>query len=243
VLTSKIKLFNEFLSLYPGGLAGFRMWHFTDGVRSQDYPVCAIPPERVVPGTFIFLGSRQPLANPDLKTVLSDFDCLLELYRFVEGDGDLGASSDPGPTNFAFKAGCTAKAGYTNATPTQRTLDVDLRHNRLQERLHAALVATHGADNVGTEVPSGAGNNVDVMVRTTDGYWFYEIKTETTARACIRQALGQILEYAYWPGNQGACRLVIAGEPILDAAGTVYLEKLREDFKLPLAYFPLPALE
>lgn len=242
-LAPNVRLFNEFMTIYPEEWSDFRMWHFQAGKRSADYPVGPIPPGLVRPDVFVFLGKRQPVSDLNFEHLLTDLDSLLPLYQFVEGGGNLGNDPLPAKQSFMFRSGCSAKPGFATATPVERIINMDLRHNRLQEQLHAALATEYGAQNVGTEVPSGAGNQVDVMVQTPEGFWFYEIKTGTTARACIRQALGQILEYAYWPGNQAACRLVIAGEPPLDAAGTTYLEKLRKDFQLPMDHHQLPALD
>lgn len=79
---------------------------------------------------------------------------------------------------------------------------------------------------------------VDVIVDTGKERIFYEIKTDLSPLAVIRQALGQILEYAYHP----ACRgrepnlLVIVGRKALSNPEMKYLEKLKNDFGLPLSY-------
>lgn len=75
-----------------------------------------------------------------------------------------------------------------------------------------------------------------MMVRHPDGFWFYEIKTAQSPRACIREAIGQLLEYSLWPGSQKAVRMIVAGESELDADGAAYLESLREQFDLPIHY-------
>jgi len=67
------------------------------------------------------------------------------------------------------------------------------------------------------KLPNGIGGRIDTVVSQDGGYWFYEIKTAMSARACIRDALAQLLEYAYWPGAREASRLIIVGEPELDA--------------------------
>lgn len=69
-----------------------------------------------------------------------------------------------------------------------------------------------------------------------DRYWFYEIKTALSARACIREALAQLLEYSYWPRAQEAERLIIVGEPALDAEASAFLDRLRERFAVPIYY-------
>jgi hypothetical protein len=107
--------------------------------------------------------------------------------------------------------------------------------------LHAALtrslIAAYEADNVADEHPSGFGTKIDVVVRHgQDEFWYYEIKTATSPRACLREALGQVLEYAYWPGAQEPSRLIVCGESRLDDEGAAYLRRLNERFRLPIAY-------
>jgi hypothetical protein len=67
-------------------------------------------------------------------------------------------------------------------------------------------------------------------------YWYYEIKTASSPRACLREALGQILEYSYWPSAREAAKLVICGENALDEDGAAYLRQLQTRFGLPIAY-------
>jgi hypothetical protein len=101
------------------------------------------------------------------------------------------------------------------------------------------LVIKYGKENVGTESPSGVGTKVDVVIRRKNGYRIYEIKTALTSRVCLREALGQLLEYAFWPGSQEATRLIVAGENALDEEGAEYLRRLRKRFSLPIEYEPI----
>jgi hypothetical protein len=137
---------------------------------------------------------------------------------------------------FTFKSGCTVKASSTVATYTQKQLNVNLRHNELQQALYQHLVSQYGKENVGTEITSGVGTSVDVIVRRDNGYWFYEIKTSLSPRACLREAIGQLLEYAFWPGAQPAIRLVVAGESPIDKDCMEYLRRLNLRFPLPIDY-------
>ncbi len=142
-------------------------------------------------------------------------------------------------SGFHFQSGYTEGRARTTANVPGRELDVNLRHNLLREALHRALSQCFGADAVGTrELPNGIGGRIDAVVEQGGGdYWFYEIKTAlSSARACIREALGQLLEYAYWPGAQEAKRLIIVGEPPLDDEARKYLKRLRQQFTLPIYY-------
>ena len=148
---------------------------------------------------FVGQSSVQEL---DYDRILTEMDRLLPLYKYVESSGRRQPLSKPDKEQFVFRPGCTSKAAVTKASYAQQELDVNLRHNQLQCDLHRRLVKKHGADNVGTELPTGIGTSVDLVVRQPNGYWFYEIKTFLEPRACIREAIGQLLEYAFWPGSQ-----------------------------------------
>jgi hypothetical protein len=74
------------------------------------------------------------------------------------------------------------------------------------------------------------------VVREGDRYIYYELKSYSSAQACIREALGQLLEYSFWPGATKAERLIVVGEAKLDAKGKSYLEYLRQEFALPIEY-------
>ncbi|PVE25791.1 hypothetical protein DC522_03185 [Microvirga sp. KLBC 81] len=236
LLVPKAARFNEFLRLYPDLYDDMRMWHYLRSHRSSDYPPTIILPELVQPGIFIFLGRREEADSLDYDSVLRTFDRLLPLYEYVEGGQGAQPTIEPTGTVFKFKAGCSPKASTTAATQVQRQLDVSLRHNELQTALYEHLVTKHGADSVGTELVSGNGARIDVVLRSADGYSFYEIKTAGSPRACIREAIGQLLEYAFWPGAQKASRLIVVGEPPLDNDGREYLRRLNERFPVPLVY-------
>jgi hypothetical protein len=63
-----------------------------------------------------------------------------------------------------------------------------------------------------------------------------QIKTALSPRACLREALGQLMEYAYWPGAFEAKRLIVCGESALDGDGETYLSQLKNRFTLPIEY-------
>ncbi len=237
VLIPKIKLFNDYLGRYQNNFSNMRMWHYNQyDSRSTDYMPSSIPHEIVDRNYFIFLGKHYPFDQIDYDLILSDFDRLLPLYIYIESDGHMQAISTATIEPFIFKPGHSIKKSSTSVTLFQKELDIDLRHNDLQEALYQKLVMEYGERNVREECPTGTGSRIDIVVRSENDFWFYEIKTALSPRACIREALGQLLEYAFWPGTQVANCLVIAGEPALDDEGAKYLNTLREHFSLPIKY-------
>jgi hypothetical protein len=234
VLVPKVKVFNDFIELNSEDFSDMRMWHY-DPERSSDYPPTVIPSALVKKGVFVFLGNRQPGKKLDYERILDDLDRLLPLYRYVESRG----ATTPVPlpkSGFNFKAGASKKLKTAKATLPEKELDLDLRHNLLQEALYKRLASEHGKENLRAEQPSGVGTLIDIVVKMKGGYWFYEIKTALTARACLREAIGQLLEYGFWPGAQEPTRLIVVGESPLDLDGQDYLSRLRKRFSLPIEY-------
>jgi len=122
------------------------------------------------------------------------------------------------------------------ATLSRKELDLDLRHNLLQDALYQRLASKYGKDNVRTEQPSGVGTSIDIVVKMRSEYSFYEIKTALTPRACLREAIGQLLEYGFWPGAQKPTRFIVVGESLIDKDGKEYLRRLKKHFSLPMEY-------
>lgn len=236
ILIPKVILFNEFMQLYSEKFSDLLMWHFTRAGRSVDYFPTAIPNELVAEGAFIFLGDRQPTSQLDYELILDVFDRLLPLYKYVESNGTQPPITTTTITSFDFQPRIIDKAESAVMSTIQRELDINLRHNILQKALAKRLAETYGKDNVSTELPSGVGTLIDVVVKQNTEYWFYEIKTGHSSRACLRQAIGQLLEYTFWPGAQEATRLIVVGESPLDDEGSEYLRTLRERFSLPIEY-------
>lgn len=149
-----------------------------------------------------------------------------------------GTDEEPVDHGFKFRAGHDPKKTGTillRAPPEQRT--AVLRHNEIQTALYEQLATKHGRKSVGTEVATGMGTSIDVVVRLNGKCHFYEIKVADTLRACLRQAIPQLLEYAYWRCDDNTAeKLIIVGTFALDAKSNAYLTYLRDRFKLPIFY-------
>ena len=108
---------------------------------------------------------------------------------------------------------------------------VEPRHVRLQNKLYGYLCNRFGEGNVHYER-----DFVDLAVENADGITFYEIKMETTAKRCIRQAMGQLVEYAHYPASSKAGRLVVVGDAPPTDKDRLYLLFLRREYSLPIFY-------
>jgi hypothetical protein len=139
-------------------------------------------------------------------------------------------------TGFQFMPGARTKKGETTAIYSKQTKCIDLVHNQIQDQIFEQLTKDYGKDNVACEQDTGLGTKVDIAVRSPDGCTFYELKTANTSKQCIREALAQLMEYAYYPGESRASRLIVVGLVDLSGDSKKYLENLRSKFSLPLYY-------
>jgi hypothetical protein len=163
-------------------------------------------------------------------------------------DNPLAASSgskigDDSVTNFVFRNGhLPRKEAGLGRSPTKTKSAINLAHNRLQTKLHEQLSTTFGEINVGTELASGVGQtSIDVVHRVGGELTFYELKIGSSIRQCIREALPQLLEYAYWPDADRATELVIVATSTPTEAARKYLAQFRERFKIPVYYQQIDA--
>lgn len=115
-------------------------------------------------------------------------------------------------------------------------LSVALRHNDLQKVLFNELCKEYGKKRVGTEIVNGSGGRIDAVVKTDSGYIYFEIKVGQSLQTCIRNAIGQLMEYSFWPNSQQAASLVIVGEPAPDNESRAYLNRLQKEFAIPISY-------
>jgi hypothetical protein len=106
-------------------------------------------------------------------------------------------------------------------------------HARMQEKLMKELAVEYPNANIRREE-----DFVDVEVRTLSERILFEIKSDLEPRSVIRQALGQILEYAYYPTREETLpvKLVIVGRGRLSDAARSYLNRLKQEFHLPIEY-------
>jgi len=234
ILFPQIRRFNEFFDLYPNEFPDMRLWFWQKGTLSPDLYPGSISEEVARSGTFVCLGKHYAPEELDFDLILHDFDRLLPLYEFVVGSSDFPDVSASGPD--LFVAGHRPRAAATRALKNVGVVDVALRHNVLQEQLHRELSNEFGFGTVRTEYVTALKTRIDTVVQRTSGKIYYEIKTGSSARSCIRQALSQLLEYAFWPGAEEPARLVIVGEPNLDEDAARYLGALNDRFGLAVEY-------
>jgi hypothetical protein len=161
----------------------------------------------------------------------------LELFRIATFLAQNRGVSVTRPKEFAFRARPPSPGG--GQTDTRRAMeetDVTHIHYQMQVSLYDSLVAVHGPHKVSCEGATSSGRPADIIVSVADGYELFEIKTALAPRDCVREALGQLLEYAYWPGSPDFNALWIVGPSPIDGKTQEHLDGLRKRFGMPVGY-------
>lgn len=178
-------------------------------VRFRLNNVMRFPPAYVWPGKDAHHWARYQLYN------VENFDPSAQILSF-----DRTRSTSTPNTQPFLRSG----TGLIECTP---------EHARIQVKLMEVLQAEYPGAQVEREYEF-----VDVRLDTGKELILFEIKSDLEPKAVIRQALGQILEYAYHPSRSHPLpvRLVIVGRGRLETEDQTYLNYLKSKFSLPLDY-------
>lgn len=237
LLYPKARRLNEFMRQNPGFFSEYSMWYWTNEGRSKIRKVREITDKLLRPNIFIFIGKLQDTNHIKYKAILETFDELLKPYVFVEKTKSSKIIEDEIETDdqFHFAPKKKSLAQRRSYTLEKKAVDLDVRHSLIQEEMVKRLEKIYGSKNVSVEQRIGA-KIIDIVLRDDTSYYFFEIKTSGSAKACIRDALGQLMEYAYWPGRVNADKLIVVGEYEIDERTKEYLSFIRNKFKLPIDY-------
>jgi hypothetical protein len=178
------------------------------------------------------------LANGTAQFMAAHTEECLELIRIVSVK-----NSAPQPEKFTFVEGHNpdTKKGVLISAFSAPTYSKRLRHQEIQHAVYNQLTELYANSpvKVGTEQSTGLGTFIDLVVHDPrEGYTFYEIKTGSSALGCIREAIGQMLEYCYYPDKQHAGKLVIIAPHPIDNTIKQYMNHLRTVLRIALYYQP-----
>lgn len=237
LLYSHARRLNQFIRQEPNFFNEYKMWHYQDEERSDIGPVKEISGELLKPKTFIFIGKLQPKNAIDYDNILVTFGELLKPYIFVEKSDESGIIEYEMDENneFNFEVKSRKLPKNRDYSLEERSVNLNIRHTLIQEELIKKLREKYGNNNVSPEHPIGS-KKIDVVLKNGNEFTFYEIKISGSAKACIRDAIGQLMEYAYWPDRRNANSLVVVGEEAIDDKTSIYLKYLNNNFCLPIHY-------
>jgi len=175
----------------------------------------------------------------DYNEILKTFDEMLPIYRFVTNKKP-HEKDNFNNKHYKFEFIKTNVSLYYEKkyTKKEKTVDINVRHSIIQKKLMKQLIEKYGKENVSAEVPV-FGKKIDVAVNDNGSIYFFKIKSTLTARDCIRQAMGQIFDYAYWPGQKNADKIFIIGKGTLDPDTELYLKYIKENSNFNLEYLKI----
>lgn len=168
------------------------------------------------------------------KTYAKENDPILKLTRYMLCDvNHIGVTGQ--------SKGRTGKRAGFSVLPTTGSIyrrpSLGVRFTPEHVKMQAALMRELKAEYPSAVILREL-DFIDVSVRTNSALLLFEIKSDLEPRSVIRQALGQILEYAYHPARQHdlPLRLFIVGRRPLSKPETDYLAHLRNEFGIPVDY-------
>jgi len=240
ILYPKILKLNSIIRNNPNFFINYKMWYWRNK-RSETKNVYEIDDKLAQQGTFIFIGKLMDINNLDYSEILNTFDELLDIYIEVETE-----TKNLTQTNKRIKEKKLISFKFDNKgkqlpskskyNRLEKEINIDARHSYLQERLYNTLIELFGNENVGLENYIN-GNRIDIVLKLTGNkYIFYEVKTGSSAKSCIRQAMGQLFEYAFWNRTDLDAEIVVAGEFEMDITTLNYIKYLKSEFKIPISY-------
>lgn len=112
---------------------------------------------------------------------------------------------------------------------------IDPLHKKIQNAVAKLIKKDYVHPYVETGLSDAEGQRVDIkgIFKETGEWHYFEIKTDS-AKKSIREALGQILEYAHYPNMQRATKLFIVGPQQPDDKDTAYMEFIRKTYGIPV---------
>lgn len=129
--------------------------------------------------------------------------------------------------------------------PNQQTVIQCLQlHTDIQNSLLEYLKLGNHGHQVELEVGKTDGGSIDLVMRRANGKnVFYEVKTYASAKMSIREAVGQLMEYSYYPDCVLASELIIVSQAPLDEDGKRYIKMLNKKFSIPISYMQFNHLD
>lgn len=126
--------------------------------------------------------------------------------------------------------------GDTERSVSGGKVKVSKAHDRMQQSLFDHLAEIHGTQNVRMEV-----DGVDILLQIRGEVTLFEVKPHMSVTLCIREALGQLLEYSWRLGKSKPVKeLVVVGYAEMTQEEEQYFEYVRSSIGLPLRYRAWP---
>jgi hypothetical protein len=127
--------------------------------------------------------------------------------------------------------------GYNEKTEIsfQRSPMLSVRVNRIHNRIQNRFIKYLNQEYINDKI-SGEKNRIDAKRITTNEIFIYEIKPFESVYTCIREGIGQLLDYSHKESTKKKIHLFIVGPNIPSQNDIEFLEVIKRVLKLPFGY-------
>ncbi len=129
------------------------------------------------------------------------------------------------------------ESGYNekSETPFERSatssVKVNLVHNRIQNRFLKYLMTTYPDD-----INIGERNRIDAKRETNSNIFIYEIKPFESVYACIRDGIGQLLDYSHLQKSKKDKKVIIVGPNEPEQRDIEFINAIKKVLQIPFSY-------
>lgn len=174
--------------------------------------------EKLIFESVEFIEGRMEIYEDIVSKLYNSNGKSQELFQFHYGNHDLGGIE---------------KVEYSRV---EKVIFFQRKHNEISLKIYEFLKEKYGHENISREQKTNSQNKIDIVRKIDDGFIIYEIKPYYNAKRSIREALGQILEYAHFKNDEKIYQLIIISLVPLEIDEKQYLEKLRLFYNIPIKY-------
>ena len=142
-------------------------------------------------------------------------------------------------TGYRFETGNdrTTRPQHTvTMTFQQRSVELEVKHDVLATAFLKFLKEHYGNENAKRECKAYGSSRIDIVRKTAQGDIFYEVKTYNHLKTSIRDAIGQLLEYCFFPDVRYATKLVLVSDIEPDEQERAYISQLQGILDIPFGY-------
>ncbi|WP_027727334.1 hypothetical protein [Treponema sp. C6A8] len=205
----------ESLVKHDKRLMSYEWSSFCPAIRLKDSEFVVGEKEKI-------LSNLAELKNRTLQCLLEKFKEIKQSNGFIVG----------------FEFGKGKKSATKKHLPEiiREETEITVIHEQIKEKLIEELKRDKNLEIVSENAVNKI-NYIDIATKDKNGIiTFYEIKTNSDARLCVRQALGQLMEYAFFPKVRNANKIVVVGTGSSTPEIDEYISELNEKFNIPVAY-------
>ncbi|MCY1532912.1 hypothetical protein D9M68_682090 [compost metagenome] len=172
-----------------------------------------------------------PIKNREIITT-SRYKLLSSIDKIEEGFSEVVNQK------FNFETG-SSEADLTSSGERIRKasrIELNYLHNELQSKFLKFLQDQFGKSNVRRECLTSGSCRIDISRKIDGGFIFYELKVYNSPRQSIREAIGQLLDYCYFPNVRQAQELVLVTNKPPDQETQQYLQTLNQILEVKFSY-------